>query len=137
LEKLIDNVNIEYVGVIFLVDLLVAMLNLPVFYTRTRVMNRNDDSIHIKQHITLTAKDGTVLDEFDDDVSFGLKSGSMITTLYFTRYDWQRYGYMWGGFDLTLDLRIVEDGSGIKLVFHGFIFNIGAVIFNPKGEVIY
>ncbi len=136
MDKLIDNVEIKCIGLLCFVDLLLAILNWPVFYIRTRVRNNNDKPIHIKQHITLTAQDGRVLDDFDNDFSDPLLTNCTLTTLYFTRYDWQRYDYMWGRFNITLVIRLLEDASGLKLVFHGFIFNIGAIIFNPEGEVV-
>ncbi len=136
MDKLIDNVEIECVGLISFLDLLLAILNNPVYYIRIRISNSNDKAINIKQHITLTAIDGRVLDDFDDDISHPIPREYRVTTLYFTRYDWQDFDYMWGRFNITLEFRILEDASGLKLVFHGFIFNIGAIIFNPKGEVL-
>ncbi len=136
MDKLIDNVEIECVGLISFLDLLLAILNNPVYYIRIRISNSNDKAINIKQHITLTAIDGRVLDDFDLDIPFPVPRDHRVTTLLFTRYDWQDFDYMWGRFNITLVIRLVEDASGVKLVFHGFIFNIGAIIFNPKGEVI-
>jgi len=135
--KLIDGVEIECRG-IYLVDILLAIFWLPVFYIEINLHNLNEVPISVNTHIVLATHDGRVLYDFWHELPFKLPADPyhVLSTSYFTRRAWKEKDYMWGRFNLTQTLYIPDDGSSKTLVFHGFMFNIGSVIFNPEGEII-
>ena len=136
-ENLVDNVEVECRG-IYPVDILLAILWLPVFYIEINLHNLNEVPISINEHIVLAADDGRVLYDFEQELPFKLPANPyhVLSTSYFTRRAWKEQNYMWGNFDLTYTLYIPDDGSSKTLVFHGFMFNIGSAIFNAEGEEI-
>lgn len=134
---LIDNVEIKCMGTTSLIDLLLALLGLPVYTIEVKLRHTNNVSISGERHFKLVATRGNrVLYEFDHDFPFKLPPNHALVTFLFTTRAWKEKGYTFGRFDLEYHLHIPDDGSSKTWVFHGFVFKIGAIIFNPEGEVI-
>ena len=135
--ELIDNVEIKCMGTTSLIDLLLALLGLPVYTIEVKLRHTNNVSISGERHFKLVATRGNrVLYEFDHDFPFKLPPNHALVTFLFTTRAWKEKGYTFGRFDLEYHLHIPDDGSSKTWVFHGFVFKIGAIIFNPEGEVI-
>ncbi len=122
----------------YLMEMFFVLLGDPVDLLETRITNFYNDSITLERHVTLVAtREGRVLlDEFDDNLPFKLKSGNICITKYLDQYDWKYYDYQFGPFDFIWDIHIPEVDESITLVFHGYVFYFGTIIFNPKGDVI-
>jgi hypothetical protein len=134
--SLLDNVPIECRG-IYPIDIPLSLLNIPVYYTRIEFSNNNDISIHVVEDIKLETRAGKVLFEYSLVQPYPIEPHNDITTQMFTRYTWHdKFEYRFGLFDITLGFHITEDNSYEKLVFHGLVFGFGAMIFNPKGQII-
>jgi hypothetical protein len=132
---LIDNVSNECYGT-YLTDIPFILLGIRVNYIRIEHKNYNEIPVYIDIHVKLETRNGRLLIEFDHDREFQTDGPGMTSLCLFTRYDWKYFKYRFGSFDITLDVTIREDGSHETLVFHGFIYGVGVVIFNPKGEII-
>jgi hypothetical protein len=134
--NLLDNVPIECHG-IYPIDIPLSLLNLPVYYVRIEFSNNNDVPIDVVEVFKLETRTGKVLFEYTLVEPHPIPPHYDVQTQMFTRYTWHNtFEYRFGFFDITLDFHIKDDGSHKKLVFHGLVFGFGAVIFNPKGEVI-
>ncbi|MFO7677740.1 MAG: hypothetical protein R6V50_05095, partial [Thermoplasmatota archaeon] len=115
--------------------ILLSLLNVPVPYLRVRFSNRNDIAIHYIEEYTLETRVGRVLYERTFDGSMPPNFTTQVQLG--TRHQWLRdFNYRFGFFNLTFGLYIKNDGSYTKLVFNGFVFGCGAMIFNPSGEKI-
>jgi len=134
--SLLDNVPIDCHG-IYPMDIPLSLLNLPVYYIRVEFSNNNDVSINVTEVFKLETRGGTLLSERTLEEPIPIPPHFDVQTQMFTRYTWHDvFKYRFGLFDFTLDFYIKDDGSHVKLVFHGLVFGFGTVIFNPKGEVI-
>jgi hypothetical protein len=132
---LIDNVPITCRG-IYLEQILEAILWIPVFYIHFMYENNNDIPISINQHVTVTGRDGQILYDYDHNYPFKLNAHWSGDSQFMRRIELKNIGYMFGPIDITFYFKIPDDNSSVTLLFHGFIFNIGAVIFNRNGEKI-
>ncbi len=134
-EDIFDDLIIKAHGT-YLIEIIFALrggLNLGLL--KTMVTNLHYKTITLETHFTLVATRGNrVLDEFDD--FFELDPGYMRIAYFFTRCEWKYYEYRFGRFDLTWDIYIPEADSSKTLVFHGFVFPFGTVVFNPLGKEI-
>ena len=139
--NLLDNVKIRCYGILsrgYLSEIFFSLLNLPVYYLRVEISNNNDNiTILVDLHLKLETRDGRILIEYNDNNPPPQVPHSDYTLLMFTRYTWHSYfKYTWGFFNLTIDFTIRGTSEHTKLRVHGLVFGCGAVIFNPKGEVI-
>ncbi|MBN1861366.1 MAG: hypothetical protein JW840_07900 [Candidatus Thermoplasmatota archaeon] len=134
--SLLDKVPIECRG-IYPIDIPLSLLNLPVYYIRVEFSNNNDVSINVTEVFKLETRAGKVLFEDTLEQPFPIPPHNDVQTQMFTRYTWRdKFNYRFGLFNFTLDFYIKDDGSHVKLLFHGLVFGFGTMIFNPKGEVI-
>ena len=132
-EGLIDNVITECYGT-YLTDIPLILLGIGVNYIRIEQKNYNEIPVYIDISVELKTHNGKVLTEFDHVRGFQTAGPGMTSLCLFTRYDWKYFNYRFGYFDITLDVTIREDGSHETLLFNGFVYGCGAVIFNPAGE---
>jgi len=135
-ESLLDKVPIECHG-IYPLDILLSLLNVPVYYLRVEFSNNNDVPIDVIEVFKLETRAGRVLFEFTLEEPHPIPPHNDVQTQMCTRYTWHNlFNYRFGLFDFILDFYIKDDGSHVKLLFHGLVFGFGTMIFNPKGDVI-
>jgi hypothetical protein len=134
--SLLDKVPIECHG-IYPIDIPLSLLNIPVYYIRVEFSNDNDVSIDVIEKYLLQTRDGRVLYELTLEIPHPIPPHNDVQTQMCTRHTWHTlFNYRFGLFNFTLDFYIKDDGSHVKLLFHGLVFGFGTMIFNPKGEVI-
>ena len=133
---LVDNVELTWLGTIAFSDIFLAFLGLPVYFTRLHIRNNNDIGVGCEAYITFSTGTGKVLIEDFYNPPYKTNPHSTDTLLIYTLHELKYYNYLWGHFDITIDYHILEDGSSITKVFHGFLFKYGSFIYDKNGEII-
>ena len=137
-DWILENLKIKFRGS-YPMELLFAILfpNDLTYTVSGLVTNYYYEPITIDGYVTLIGKwENRVLDEFYDIFTHNNVNGGSVSTKYITNFDWRYYDYTFGPFDFIWDVNIPEVDASITLVFHGFVFYFGTVIFNPEGEII-
>ena len=80
--------------------------------------------------------DCVILDEYHYEPPIKHQAHGTHVLLIYTLHEWQDFNYLWGHFDITIDFRVLDDGSNIEKVFHGFVFHYGTFIYDKNGEII-
>jgi hypothetical protein len=135
-EGMYENLLIKARGPYLFDILMVILTGEPVPFLETLITNFDDETVTIERHFKLVATRGNrVLDEFDMPTK-KLIPGWCSVIFLFDQFEWKKWDYSFGLFDYFLELHVQETNSDITVVFHGFVFGIGAIIFNPDGELV-
>lgn len=142
---LIDNVPIACYGArgmgpggIFL-NMLLTMTgrNNPLTYISIDMDNNNDVPITFTIYTKIYARDGSQLLGFWFGEPWTLNAHwTLGGGLGVFRHELKEKNYLTGFFKMTLDVNILQDGSHKTILFKGFFFNFGAIIFNSHGTII-
>ncbi|OGS39858.1 MAG: hypothetical protein A3K77_07705 [Euryarchaeota archaeon RBG_13_31_8] len=137
-DRLVDNIKIRCYGQFKLINILFLILGAPVPFINLEIISYNDIPITIEDHFTLIdTKNDRILYDFNaGGLPWKLQPHVYFTTAIFTNVQWKGANYVFGPFDLIYRLHIPEDNSSTTVIFHGFVFRVGAKIFNSAGEVI-
>ena len=111
--------------------------NNPVTYIGVSYSNRNDVPVTITEHYRIKTKDGRLIFEESWTVPFKLKPNhGMGGQVPIMRHHLEEEDYLRGSFYMTADYHVAEDDSHKTLLFNGYFYNYGAIIFNPNGKDI-
>ena len=133
---LVDNVQLTWLGTIAFSDIILAFLGFPVYFTQAKIKNNNDVAFNFEAYITLSTGAGKILDEYHYEPPIKHQAHGTHVLLIYTLHEWQDFNYLWGHFDITIDFRVLDDGSNIEKVFHGFVYHYGSFIYDKNGEII-
>ncbi len=139
---LVDNIPIRCHGT-YAVEVALNFIltvfekNNPITYIGVNYANDNDVPITITEHYQITTKDGRTIFDESWTVPFKINPnhavGGCIPIL---RRHLVDADYLRGFFYLTADFHIAEDDSHKTLLFYGYFYNFGALIFNRNGRDI-
>jgi len=137
-DRLVDNFKIRCYGQFDLFNLLGIILGAPVPFVSLVIIHYNNIPVTIEDHFTLidTKHNRTLYDFNAGGLPWKLQPNWYFDTGIFTITQWIGAKYIFGPFNLIYTLHIPEDNSSTTVLFHGFVFVIGAKIFNSAGEVI-
>lgn len=135
-ERFVDNFKIRCYGQFDLFNLLGIILGAPVPFVSLVIIHDNNIPVTIEDHFTLidTKHNRTLYDFNAGGLPWKLQPNWYFDTGIFTITQWIGAKYIFGPFDLIYKLHIPEDNSSTTVIFHGFVFGIGAKIFNSAGE---
>ncbi len=135
---LIDDVILGCHRTSFAINLILILMDGGDYgtrYIKFRYNNNNDESITLSIRPRVTTLDGTEL--FYHTWSRTIPANKDYKErIPLTRRHLKDAGYLRGHFNVTLDVYVVDDGSHKTLLYNGFLFNFGALIFNPHGKDI-
>lgn len=129
---LIDNIKYRCRGP-YLLEILLREHVFAVLFN-----NNNDEYIWVSFYVNVTDRNGNELfNSREVSPPFPIKPNSLNQWQTLEFKDFRNKGHLFGFFVVIFDLTVLDDGSNRKEVFHGFIFGISALFFNPEnGEVI-
>lgn len=116
--------------------ILITLLWLPAEYINVRYTNNNDVKISVTEYYKVTTWTGRVIYDFSRKPFWKPSAGSTHHQRFMTRQHMFKELYTFGFFNFEFTIRVNNDNSTRTELFHGFIYSIGASIFNSEGKVI-
>jgi len=118
------------------VVLLILLDKEPTWLCNFNIINDYDNPITLHKNITLISKRDNKELYTVEFPSIKMEPWTILKLMCLTQYNFQEFGCSFGFIDLVLNVYVEEDNYKASIVFHGFVYGVGVVIFNPNGELL-